>query len=271
MKAPSFAYAKPRSLAETFDLLERHGEGACILAGGQSLIPTLNMRLSSPDVLVDITGLSELKQIRKVDGALHIGALVTHSEIQDSAEIKKAVPLLAQAVPHVAHAAIRNRGTIGGSLALADPAAEYPACALALEASLVIKNRTGERRVKAADYFKGLFETDLQPGDVLTAVEFPAARPADRSVFQELTRRHGDYAIIGLAAHRNAARLNLAFFGAGPTPVLAKLAAAQKSVQQARENLQKDLNPPADLYNSSATKLHLAGVLLERAWNTLST
>lgn len=271
MKAPSFAYAKPRSLAETFDLLERHGEGARILAGGQSLIPTLNMRLSSPEVLVDITGLSGLKHVRKIDGALQIGALVTHAEIQDSAEIKSAIPMLAQAVPHVAHAAIRNRGTIGGSLALADPAAEYPACALALDAVLIISSRKGERRVKAADYFLGLFETDLKQGDILIGVEFPAARQSDRSVFQELTRRHGDYAIIGLAAHKNASRLNLAYFGAGPTPVLAKLAASQKSLEQAKENLKKDLNPPADLYNSSATKLHLAGVLLERAWNTLST
>jgi aerobic carbon-monoxide dehydrogenase medium subunit len=271
VKAPSFAYAKPRSLAETFDLLERHGEGARILAGGQSLIPSLNMRLSSPELLVDINGLSELEGIALQGDTVRIGALVRHAEIDGSAVIKQHVPLLAQAVPYVAHAAIRNRGTIGGSLALADPAAEYPACALALDASVIIRNKKAERRVPAAAYFKGLFETDLQPGDVLTAVEFPVAKAGERSVFNELTRRHGDYAIIGLAAHRDSSRLNLAFFGAGPTPVLAKQAAAQKSLDQAKAALKKELSPPADLYNSSATKLHLAGVLLERAWNTLST
>jgi carbon-monoxide dehydrogenase medium subunit len=270
VKAPSFAYAKPRSLAETLELLERHGDGARILAGGQSLIPTLNMRLSSPDLLVDITGLSDLSTIKTIDGALQIGALVTHSQIENSAEVKKQIPLLAEAVPHIAHAAIRNRGTIGGSLALADPAAEYPACVLALSAVLVISGKRGERRVKADDFFKGLFETDVKPGEVLTAVEFPLAKPSDRSVFQELTRRHGDYAIIGLAAHRNASGLRLAYFGAGPTPVLAKTAASQATLEKAKAALEKDLNPPADLYHSSATKLHLAKVLLERAWNAIS-
>lgn len=270
MKAPAFAYAKPRSLAETLELLERHGDGARILAGGQSLIPTLNMRLSSPELLVDITGISELSAISLKDKIIRIGALVTHSRIERSEEIKKHAPLLAQAVPHIAHAAIRNRGTIGGSLALADPAAEYPACALALSAVLIISGRRGERRVKAEDFFKGLFETDLGSGEVLTAVEFPVAQPSDKSVFQELTRRHGDYAIIGLAAHRNSSGLRLAYFGAGPTPVLAKSAAAQASLEKAKEALAKELNPPADLYHASATKLHLARVLLERAWNAIS-
>ena len=270
MKAPSFAYAKPRSLAETFELLERHGEGARVLAGGQSLIPTLNMRLSSPELLVDITGVSGLSRISVKDQIIRIGALVTHSQIEDSAEVRKHVPLLADAVPYIAHVAIRNRGTIGGSLALADPAAEYPACALALCAVLVLGGRKGERRVKAEDFFKGLFETELKPGELLTAVEFPLAQPSDCSVFQELTRRQGDYAIIGLAAQRGSSGLRLAYFGAGPTPVLAKLSATKKNLDEAKAALAKDLNPPADLYHSSATKLHLARVLLERAWNTIS-
>ena len=256
MKAPSFAYAKPRSLAETLELLERHREGARILAGGQSLIPSLNMRLSSPELLVDITGLQDLRGIAVRGETLRIGALTTHAQLGNSPEIRKHLPLLADAVPHIAHAAIRNRGTLGGSLALADPAAEYPACALALSAVLVITGRTGERRVKAEDFFKGLFETALAPGEVLTAVEFRAAQATDRSVFQELTRRHGDYATIGLAAHRSAAGLRLAFFGAGPTPVLAKGAALQTTVEKAKAALEKDLNPPADLYHRSATKLH---------------
>jgi carbon-monoxide dehydrogenase medium subunit len=264
LKAPSFAYAKPRTLAEALDLLATHGEGARILAGGQSLIPSLNMRLSAPELLVDITGLKEFSKIEVSKGAVKVGALVTHSQIEKSPDMRKHVPLLAEAAKHVAHAAIRNRGTLGGSLALADPAAEYPACAVALQANIVVIGKKGERRVKAEDFFKGLFETDLQQGEMLTAAEFPSG---GRSAFLELTRRHGDYAIIGLAAHES----RFVFFGAGAIPVLARNASREKSLEKAKAALQTDLNPPADLYNSSATKLHLAGVLLERAWNTLST
>jgi len=264
LKAPSFAYAKPRTLAEALELLARHGEGARILAGGQSLIPSLNLRLSSPELLVDITGISDLKKITPSGRSASIGALVTHSQIERSPEIRQHVPLLAEAVRHIAHPAIRNRGTLGGSLALADPAAEYPACAVALDAVFTISSLRGERRVGAAEFFKGLFETDLKPGEILTAAEFPSG---GRSAFLELARRHGDYAIIGLAAHES----RFVFFGAGATPVFARNASREKSLEKAKAALKKDLDPPADLYNSSATKLHLAGVLLERAWNTLST
>jgi len=228
------------------------------------------MRLSSPKLLVDINGLAGLRGIEVRGASVRIGALTTHADIERSAEVRSRLPLLAQAVPHIAHAAIRNRGTIGGSLALADPAAEYPACALALSASIVVSNKKDQRKIRAEDFFKNLFETDLRPGEVLTAVEFPAAQASDRSAFQELARRHGDYAIIGLAAHRSASGLRLAYFGAGPTAVLAKNAASQASLDEAKEALARDLNPPADLYHSSATKLHLARVLLERAWNTIA-
>ena len=259
LKAPAFAYAKPASLEEAFELLQN--PNARVLAGGQSLIPSLNMRLSEPELLVDITGLPGLSEISLQGSSIKIGALVTHAQIEKSEEIKKHVPLLAQAVPHVAHAAIRNRGTLGGSLALADPAAEYPACAVALEAVLVIKNKTTERRVKASEFFKGLFETDLKPGELLVAAEFPVAAKSDRSVFLELARRHGDYAIVGLAAHND----RFAFLGVGDRPVLFSF---KKSLEEAKRTLKADLKPPADLYNHAATKLHLAGVLLERAWNT---
>lgn len=269
MKAPAFAYAKPRALAEVFALLERHGEGARILAGGQSLIPSLNMRLSSPEILVDIASLSSLKKITVEEKILKIGALVTHSQIEKSEEVRKHAPLLAEAVTHIAHPAIRNRGTLGGSLALADPAAEYPACALALDAVFLVEGRKGERRVKACDFFKGLFETALKPGEVLTAVEFPIARPGDKSVFLELARRRGDYAIVGLAAFKGT-ETRFAFLNVGPTPVLAKRASRETSLEKARKALLEDLDPAADLYNSAEMKRHLAGVLLERAWNRLS-
>jgi carbon-monoxide dehydrogenase medium subunit len=267
VKAASFAYAKPRALAEALELIAR--PGAKVLAGGQSLIPSLNMRLSSPELLVDINGLAELKGIRLDRDTVRIGALTTHAEIERSEVIEKYVPLLAEAVPHVAHPAIRNRGTIGGSLALADPAAEYPACALALDATLIATGSKGERRIKAADFFKGLFETGLQSAELLTAIEFRAQKKDERSAFLELARRHGDYAIIGLAAFTTNGTKRLAYFGAGDRPILAQNAARAKDLEGAKAALAKDLQPPADLYHSSTTKLHLARVLLERAWTKL--
>jgi carbon-monoxide dehydrogenase medium subunit len=276
VKAPSFAYARPRSLAEVFDLLEAHGDGAKILAGGQSLLATLNMRLSAPDVLVDITGVPGLSGIAVDGGTLRIGALTTHAEIERSPEVARHAPLLAQAVPHIAHVAIRNVGTFGGSVALADPAAEYPACALALEATLVVAGRQGERRIAAGDFFRGLYDTALAAGEIVVAGEFPL-RAGYRAAFLELARRHGDYAIVGLAAHAklDGGRLSdvrLAFLGAGDRPMLAVEAAravdgkapAPAVVKAAQDALARDLDPPADLYTSSAAKLHLARVLTGR-------
>jgi carbon-monoxide dehydrogenase medium subunit len=257
LKAPSFAYAKPRSLAEALELLER--PGAKILAGGQSLIPSLNMRLSAPELLVDITGLPGLSRIEAKNGAVRVGALCTHAMVERSPEIRDHLPLLAEAMPYIAHPAIRNRGTLGGSLALADPAAELPACAVALDAVLVIASKKGERRVRAFDFFKGLFETDLKPGDILVGAEFPKA---EKSAFLELTRRHGDYAIVGLAAATKQKERRVALFGFSDRPVLIK----PRSLDDAKASLPA---PAADLYHSAATKLHLAKVLLERAWNRL--
>jgi len=267
VKAASFAYAKPRALAEALDLIAR--PGAKVLAGGQSLIPSLNMRLSSPELLVDIGGLNELKGIKLEKDTVRIGALTTHAEVEASDVVRKHLPLLAEAVPHIAHPAIRNRGTIGGSLALADPAAEYPACVLALDATLIVAGKKGERRIKAADFFKGLFETDLKPGELLAAVELKAQQEGEKSAFLELARRHGDYAIVGLAAFASNGAKRLAYFGAGDRALLAQNAAKAKDLESAKQALDKDLQPPADLYHSSATKLHLAKVLLERAWTRL--
>jgi carbon-monoxide dehydrogenase medium subunit len=260
LKAPSFAYAKPRTLAEAFDLLER--PGAKVLAGGQSLIPSLNMRLSTPELLVDIAALTALRGITLEQGVVRIGALTTHSDIERSAEIPKHIPLLADAVRHIAHPAIRNRGTLGGSIALADPAAEYPACLVALEATIVLQSRAGERMARAEQFFMGLFEVDLQAGELVTAVEIPAQLKDERSVFLELTRRRGDYAIVGLAGVVKSSERRLAFFGLSGKPVLIK----PDTLDGAKASLP---TPAADLYHSPATKLHLAKVLLERAWNKL--
>lgn len=281
MKAPSFAYARPRTLAEVFDLLEAHGDGAKILAGGQSLLASLNMRLSSPDVLVDITGVPGLSGIRVDGGVVRVGALTTHAEIERSPDIARHVPLLAQAVPHIAHVAIRNAGTFGGSVALADPAAEYPACALALGATLVVAGRGGERRIPARDFFRGLYDTALGAREILVAGEFPV-RPEYRSAFLELARRHGDYAIVGVAAHAQVeggrlSNVRLAFLGAGDRPMLAVEAGkavegrapTPDAVKAAQDALSHDLDPPGDLYTSTATKLHLARVLTGRALTAL--
>ena len=283
MKAPSFSYVKPGSLSEVFELLERHGERAKVLAGGQSLLASLNLRLSAPELLIDITGLPGLAGIAVSGNLVRIGALATHRQIERSPEVARHLPLLAQAVRNIAHVSIRNVGTFGGSIALADPAAEYPACAVALDATFVLAGRGGERRVKARQFFRGLYQTALQPGELVTAGEFPVADQRYRSVFLELARRRGDYAIVGLAAHACIAGdrvtdARLAFLGAGSTPVLALRAAAAlegrplnaQSVAAAQGTLDEELELPADLYSSRATKLHLARVLLGRALGALA-
>ena len=283
MKAPPFAYVAARSLAEVFDLLERHGERAKLLAGGQSLIAALNMRLSAPELLIDITRLTELSGIEARDGKVRIGALTTHAEIERSAEIGRRLPLLAQAVPHIAHAAIRNAGTIGGSIALADPAAEWPACCVALDAQFVLASKAGTRRVAARAFFKGLYATALAPHEVLTQVEIPVPGPEYRSAFVEFALRRGDYAIAGLAALARNTRgalsdLRLAFFGVGAAPALARGAmaamegkrATADTIAAAGQALARDLDPAPDLYSTAATKLQLARVLTGRALTALA-
>jgi carbon-monoxide dehydrogenase medium subunit len=264
VKPAPFTYHRAEGVEQAISLLAGLGDEAKILAGGQSLVPMMNLRLVRPAALIDLNGVPGLDHVTPgASGGLTIGALVRHSALASSAPVIERVPLLAEAARHVGHPAIRHRGTLGGSLALADPAAEYPACAVALGAALIVSGTSGERKVSAEKFFKGLFETDLKTGEILVAVEFPVAGKSDRSVFLELTRRQGDYAIIGLAAHNS----KFVFLGAGSTPILIQ----GNSIEKAKAALSKTLNPSPDLYNSSATKLHLAGILLERAWNRLST
>jgi carbon-monoxide dehydrogenase medium subunit len=283
LKAPPFAYIRARSLAEVFDLLEQHGERAKLLAGGQSLLATLNMRLSAPELLIDITRLQELSGIQARGGKVHIGALTTHAEIERSVEIGRQLPLLVQAVPHIAHAAIRNVGTFGGSIALADPAAEWPACCVALDAQFVLACKAGTRRVAARAFFKGLYATALNANEVLTQVEIPVPGAAYRSAFLEFALRRGDYAIAGLAALAKNTRgvlseLRLAFFGIGAAPALARgvMAAMEgkrtsaDAIAAATQALAQDLEPSADLYSSAATKMQLARVLTGRALAALA-
>lgn len=278
MKSREFSYERPGSLQQALQILARHGVAAQLLAGGQSLVPALNLRLAAPDVLIDLQDCTELQGIAVSGQSLRIGALTTHAQIQSSPEVAQHVPLLARAVPYVAHAAIRNRGTIGGSLSLADPAAEYPAVALATGATIIVQGPAKERRIAASDFFKGLYTTDLQPGEILTAVEFPIATSDHRSGFYELARRRGDYAMVGLAAQVSVAQgkvaaARLAYFAVADRPILAKTAAASlvgqpigdpASLSAASHALAADLDPMPDLQAQSQTKSYLAGVVLKR-------
>lgn len=274
MKPAAFGYAKARTLDHALELLAS-GEGARILAGGQSLIPALNMRLDAPRLLVDINAVSELDGIARQNGQLRIGALTRHAAALRSEAIAQAAPLIALAMPHVAHPAIRNRGTVGGSIALADPATELPACLLALGGAVEIAGPDGRRSIAADNFFKGLFETALEPDEVLTAVSVPAAGPHMRYGFAELARRHGDYALVGLAAsaevHGGSVRTaRLAFFGVGATALRARRAETAltgfeaASVDAAAAALAQELEPHDDLHASGRLRLHLAGVLLRR-------
>jgi len=268
VKPAPFAYQKARSLDEAIALLSE--KDAKLLAGGQSLIATLNMRLSSPALLIDINGISGLDAIALKNGSVEIGALARHVQVERSEVVAKQAPLIARAMPHIGHPAIRNRGTLGGSIAFADPAAELPACLLALDGEIEATGPKGKRSIKAQDFFKGLFETALAPQEVLTGVRLPAATKNTRTGFAELARRHGDYAMVGLAASARAdgkrlSDVRLAYFGVGNTPARAKkaeAALADGSIDAAVEAL--DLDPHDDVQATAKVKKHLAGVLLRR-------
>lgn len=277
LKAPRLAYLRARSLDEACDALAAEGEAAKLLAGGQSLVPALNMRLLEPRLLVDINPLSGLAGITERAGGLSIGALTRHSAIGASPLVARLAPLLRAAIPHIAHPAIRNRGTLGGSLAHADPAAELPACAVILDAVLQLESRRGRRAVAARDFFRGLYETALAPDEIVTAIDIPPPPEGQRTAFLELARRRGDYAIVGLAAQARseAGRLvapRFVFFGVGDRPVEAAnaVAALGDGIAAAQEALDADLEPPGDPQADPATKRHLARVLLGRAVAAMS-
>ncbi len=283
MKPAPFDYAKPSSVEEVFDLLDRYRDEARLLAGGQSLMPSLNLRLSAPAILIDITGLDALRGIVVGDGVLRIGALTTYAELKASVEVARAAPMLSHAISWIAHPAIRNRGTIGGSLAQADPAAEMPACMLALDARLEIAAKGGRRRIAAADFFRGLFETDLKPGEILTAIEVPVIRADYRSGFSEFARRSGDFAMSGVAAHARfdgevLSDVRLAYCGVDTRPVRARVAErvlegrpfGNAALAEAKTALARDLDPPDDLQASGQMKLHLSQVLVGRVLTAMA-
>jgi carbon-monoxide dehydrogenase medium subunit len=269
VKPAPFAYKKARTLDEAIALLGEHKD-ARLLAGGQSLIATLNMRLSQPSMLIDINGISGLGGTAHKNGKVEIGALVRHAQAERSELIAKHAPLIARAMPHIGHSAIRNRGTLGGSIAFADPAAELSACLLALDGEMDATGPKGKRTIRAQDFFQGLFETALDAQEILTAIRVPAITKETRVGFAELARRHGDYAIVGLAASargdgKKLSDVHLAYFGVGATPLRARkaeAALANGSVDDAVAAL--DLEPQDDVQATAKTKKYLAGVLLRR-------
>jgi carbon-monoxide dehydrogenase medium subunit len=281
MKASAFSYIRATSVGSALELLVAHGDKAKVLSGGQSLMPAMNLRLIAPELIVDIGEIAELRSIAVRGDVLAIGALTRHVDLQRSPEVAAHAPLLTAAIAHVAHPAVRNRGTLGGSLAHADPASELPACMVALDATIIARSQSGERRIAAAKFFRGIYETVLSAQELLIAVELPVAQRRSAHFFQEFARRHGDYAIIGLAAQAIVegdwfADLRIAFFAVGDRPVLAEaasrlvnIAITPEVLSEALTALGEELDPPEDQQASASMRRHLAKVLMTRCASAL--
>ena len=270
MKPAPIGYVRATSLAHALDLLAEGDGEEKVLAGGQSLVASLNLRLIESPNLIDINGIEDLRGIAEDGDVVRVGALTRHCDLMASDIIARHVPILAEAAPLIAHAAIRTRGTIGGSVANADPAAELPACGVALDATIVLASKTeGERRVMASDFFLGLFETARRDDELLVAIEFPKIQSGERQSIRELVRRSGDYALAGLAIAGPTNAPRLVFFGVGDAPVVAANAmavlAGGGSVDEAALALEDDLDPADDSNGSAGYKKHISRVLLKRA------
>jgi CO/xanthine dehydrogenase FAD-binding subunit len=280
VKPAPFLYQAVHSVEEALGALGRHGPEAKPLAGGQSLIPAMNFRLALPAALVDLNPVGELAYVRDDGGTLRIGAMSRQAVVERDPAVRRLAPLLAEALPHVAHAQIRNRGTLGGSVAHADPAAEIPAVLVALDARFALRRPGGTRELPAERFFTGLFATALAPGELLLEIAVPPAAPRTGTAFLELARRHGDYALAGIAAsvtldERGVVRgARIALLGVGEGPVVAQRAAkaitgeapTDKAIAAAAEAAgAKDIDPPGDLHASSAYRRQLVTVLARRA------
>ncbi|MCF2524718.1 xanthine dehydrogenase family protein subunit M [Bradyrhizobium sp. G127] len=277
MKARAFRYVRPVTVAEALETFANFGEDASYIAGGQSLVPALALRLQAPEVLIDIAHVESLRGIELQGEWLRIGALTRHCEVMTDPLIAKHAPLFREAAPHVAHPAIRNKGTLGGSISHADPASEFPAMALAMCAELEITSREGTRRVPADDFFLDLFQTAIKPGELLVAIHVPVVRPSHRWAFDELARRRGDFALVGLGILAEftdgvIAQVRIVFFGVGNTPVRSRRAEEaltgrslnQEAIVAAQAVVGDDLEPPEDEQVPPEMRLHLARVLLGR-------
>ena len=278
MKMPAFCYHRPATVEEAVGLLADHGPDAKVLAGGQSLVPLLALRLSHPAHLVDIGRVAGLDTVDDGPGGFTVGAGVRHSQVELSPVTARVAPLVAAAMPHIGHRAIRNRGTVCGSLAHADPAAELPAVALAVDAELIVRSSAGERTIPAADFFLGYLTSALDDTELLTAVRFPPWPPSTGWSVAEISRRHGDYALVGLAAvvglgeGGRVQRAALSFLGAGATPV--RVTEAERvlvgehpdpaAFAEAADVVTKTIEPPGDNHATAAYRAHVAGVLTRR-------
>jgi CO/xanthine dehydrogenase FAD-binding subunit len=280
MKPAPFEYAAPETLDEALSLLRENGDDAKPLAGGQSLVPLLNFRLARPAMLIDLNRVSGLAGILEIDGGLRIGAMTRQRALERSDAVSRIGPLIAEAVPHIAHPPIRNRGTLGGSIAHADPAAELPAVMLALDARFRAERAGGERWIDAADFFTGRFETAIETGELLTAIEVPAPAEVTGWAFNEVARRRGDRCLVGVAAvvHIDTGGLcdgaRIVVMNAGSTPVVAVRAAesligamprAQRIADTATMAATNEIDPRGDVHASAQYRRHLADVLVRRA------
>lgn len=279
MKPAPFEYVRPGSVDEALDVLAKRGDSAKVLAGGQSLVPLMNLRLSRPGVIVDLNPLADLAYIRAENGGLAIGALTRQRAIERSALVRERAPLLAEATPLIGHGPIRTRGTIGGSLAHADPAAEYPAVAVALDATFTVARAGGERKVAATEFFRTYLTTDLAENEILTRIDLPALPPRSGVAFLELTRRHGDFAIAGAAVVVSldtagaVASARIALCGVGSTPIRARRAEAvlvgQRPARPALEAAARvaatETDPSDDLHGTAEYRREMSGVFTRRA------
>jgi len=275
MKAPDFAYERPETIEAALAALAG-GDDVRLLAGGQSLVPMLNFRVATPTRIIDINRVPGLDAIEDAGDIVRIGALVRHATLERSELVARELPLVHEVMPLIGHAAIRSRGTVGGSLALADPAAELPACIIALDATMVVRSEAKERRIAAGDFFQGVYLTALGPDEMIVAVEVPK-QAGRRHAFREMARRHGDYAMVGLAMTAAAGGplddARIVFFGVADRPfraaaaeaVVAGLAAGTEAGDRAAAALAGELVPEGDLNAPPMMKLHLAQVLLRRA------
>lgn len=277
MKPNLFQYVRAKSTKDAVSLLEELGEDTQILAGGQSLVPTMALRMANPETLIDISAIAELQIIELSNGVLTIGAGCRYVDILNRDLVAKSAPLLCQAIPYIAHDAIRNRGTIGGSLALADPASELPACMLALNAVIIVESNDGQRKISALDFFQGTYFTALSENELLVAVEIPEIGSNQIHEFHEISRRSGDYAISGGAfvltlEDSLITCAQLAYFAVSDCAVLATNAAealegvslSPETIISVSDIVAGEIEFFADLYNSEATKKQVTKVLTRR-------
>jgi carbon-monoxide dehydrogenase medium subunit len=280
MKPAPFRYIAARSLDQALELKAEHGDEARFLAGGQSLMPTMNFRLSQPAVLIDINPLVQCAGVQKSGPeTLRIGALTRYRDLERAPATAENLPLIKEALPHIAHPQIRNRGTIGGNLAHADPASEMPAIVLALAGKLHAQSKRGERWIAAADFFAGALRTALEPDEMLTEVELPIARPRSGACFMEVARRRGDFALIGVACtvelddHGRCKEARIGLCNAGDGPIFAVAASrslagqniGSAEIDDAAALVQRDIDPGGSIHASKDFQRHLAGVLTRRA------